>query len=102
MALAFQVVTVPIPSGTGRRNIGFESTPFQSRPLRANVALNGFMLEYDGTDHHIKVVEIDVDFTAIDGRQNKVIFTVQCNFADKNGDDAYSGYAHVLVIAEVA
>jgi hypothetical protein len=104
MALAFQVVNVPIPSGKGRRNIGFESTPFASRVMRANVALNGFKLQYDGAgvDHHIRVIEVDADFATIDGAQNKVVFTVQCDYADKNGDDAYSGSAQVLVIAEVA
>jgi hypothetical protein len=104
MPLAFQVVNVPIPSGRGRRNVGFEPTPFRTPVRSANVALNGFALQYDGAgvDHHIRVVEVDVDFGAIDGAQNKVVFTVQCNYADKNADDAYSGSVQVLVIAEVA
>ena len=101
MPLRFQVVPVDIPSGTGRRTINFESQPFSPTVLRAAVALNGFRLQFDSADHHLKIVEIDADFLFVDQNQNKVVFSVECNLADKNGDDRYSGQANVLVIAEV-
>lgn len=102
MAIAFQGIRVDIPSTTGRRNFYWESQPFPSVPLRAAVALTGFMLQYDGTDHHVKNLEVDVDFVAIvTNPTNLVLFRVLCNLADKNGDDRFSGYVEVLVIAEL-
>jgi hypothetical protein len=93
-----RAVTVAIPSGTGRRSIE-RSARFGSPVRRANVALNGFKLDYTNSDHHINIVEVDTDIVAIDGYT--VRFRVECNYADRNFDDPYSGYVTALVIAEV-
>lgn len=100
MAVDFQTSNITIPSGTGRRSIESFVT-FGSTVLRASVALNGFNLAYgDDLDRHLNVVEADTDFIRIVG--NTVRFRVQCNLADKNSDDPYSGVVNALVIAEVA
>ncbi|RMG17508.1 MAG: hypothetical protein D6730_23940 [Bacteroidetes bacterium] len=98
MALAFRTVSIAIPSGTGRRSIN-RSVTFP-RPVRtANVVLNGFKLDYVSTDHHINIVEADTDLRSISG--NTVTIRFECNYADKNFDDAYRGYVTALVIADL-
>ena len=99
MAVDFRQRTVTIPSGTGRRSIN-DSVTFGSRVIRANVALNGFRLDYVSSDHHINIVEADTDIISISG--NTVNFRVECHYADQNFDDPYQGYITALVIAEVA
>jgi hypothetical protein len=98
MPVAFQTSSITIPSGTGRRTIPGSAT-FDSRVIRAGVALKGFNLDYISDDHHSNVVEADTDIVSISG--NTVTFQVECNYADKNFDDPFQGYVNVLVIAEV-
>ena len=99
MATEFRTVSIGIPSGTGRRSIEGRAR-FGSAVRRAGVALNGFRLDYANTDKHINVVEADTDIVSISG--NTVTFRVECNYADRNFDDPYSGYVTALVVAEVA
>ena len=61
--------------------------------------MNGFKLDYVNSDHPSNVVEVDTDVVSISG--NTVTFRVECNYADQNFDDPYSGYVTALVIAEV-
>jgi hypothetical protein len=98
MALDFRRKRVTIPSGTGRRNIN-DFVTFGSPVRRAEVAVNGFQVDYVNADHHINVVEIDTDITNIGGPT--VNFRVEADYADKNFDDPYRGYVEVLVIADV-
>jgi hypothetical protein len=104
MALRFQTISATIPEGTtGRFSRLFPSNSFGSNisVRRAFVALNGFRLQYDDPDHEIKVVEVDVDFNnVLAGEPDKIAFKVECNLADKNDDDPYSGYVTTLIIAE--
>lgn len=102
MAVEFIRRTVSIEPGTGRRRIE-DGADFAGEVIRAHVALNGFKLDFANTDHEINVIEVDADLGArdrptIDG--HTVNFTVECQYADKNFDDPYSGYIDVLVIAE--
>ena len=60
MATDFRNVSIGIPSGTGRRSIEGSAT-FDSAFQKANVALNGFKLDYVSSDHHINIVEADTD-----------------------------------------
>ncbi len=98
MAIEFRTSSVTIPKGKGRRKIEGSAT-FSSPVKRASVAMNGFKLDYASSDHHINIVEADTDLASISG--STVKFRVECNYADKNFDDAYSGYVTALVIAEV-
>lgn len=92
----FRTRSVNIPSGTGRRSIN-ASVVFGSKVIRANIALNGFKLDCVNKDHNIAAVGTDI--VSISG--STVNFSVECNYADKNFDDPYSGYVTALVIAEV-
>ena len=98
MAIEFRTSSVTIPNGTGRRTIAGSAT-FGSPVKRASVALNGFKLDYASSDHHINIVEADTDLVSVSG--TTVNFRVECNYADKNFDDPYSGYVTALVIADV-
>ncbi len=98
MAIEFRTSSVSIPNGTGRRSIAGNAT-FGSPVVKASVAMNGFKLDFASSDHHINIVEADTDIVSISG--NTVNFRVECNYADKNSDDPYSGYVTALVIAEV-
>ncbi len=94
----FRTISLGVPSGTGRRSIEGAVT-FGSRVFQAGIALNGFKLDFVNSDHHVNVIEADSDVASISG--STVNIRVECNYADKNFDDAYSGYVTALVIAEV-
>ncbi|MEE2056588.1 hypothetical protein [Rhodococcus artemisiae] len=99
MAIQFATPSITIPLGTGRRSIQ-STVSFSGRVVRAGVALNGFKIDYDDDDHHINIVEVDTDLVRISG--GTVVFNVECQYADKNFDDKYSGYVTALIIAETA
>ena len=100
---------VEIPGGTGRKRV-HSSVQFASNVNRAAVTLNGFKVDFADADHHINIIEIDVDLgghpappnepapPAIEGR--RVRFTAECEYRDQNFDDAYSGYVTVTVLAD--
>ncbi len=98
MAIEFRTSSVSIPNGTGRRSIAGNAT-FSRPVVKASVAMNGFKLDFARSDHHINIVEADTDIVSISG--NTVNFRVECNYADTNSDDPYSGYVTALVIADV-
>ncbi len=97
MALAISNQQINIPRGRGQRTIPGRVT-FDARVVTASVVLNGFRMDFAASDHHINVLQIDTDMTGISGRT--VNFRVQCQYADKNFDDPYSGYITVTIIAE--
>jgi hypothetical protein len=97
MAIDFGRSSVTVDPGTGARSIkGF--VDFRRPVARAAAAIEGFKLDYLNDDHHINIVEVDVDVTDTPG--TRVEFTVECQYADKNFDDRYQGYVSVLVIAD--
>lgn len=98
MTIEFRTVSVVIPTGTKRRTIPGSAT-FSSPVAKATVAMNGFKLDYASKDHHITIIEADTDFVSIVG--STVNFRVECDYADKNADDPYSGYITTLIIAEL-
>src|SRR5215218_1276308 len=98
MPIDFRTVTVPIPSGTGRRVID-SSAVFNSRVQSATVVLNSFLLDFANDDHHINVIEASTSLGP--SSANTVRFRVATRYADKNFDDLYSGAVVATVIAEV-
>jgi hypothetical protein len=94
----FRTVSVAIPNGTGKRSFN-RTVTFDGPVRRAGVALNGFNLDYTNSDHHINVIEADTDVLSVNGYS--VTIRVECQYADQNFDDPYSGYVTALVIADV-
>ena len=98
MAVEFITKRIEVPRGTGRRQIN-DSVPFQNKVRVANIALRGFLLDFVNSDHHINVVEVSTNLGVIEGEI--VHFRVNCQYADRNFDDEYSGHVDVLVIADL-
>jgi hypothetical protein len=100
MPVAIRTVTVTIPTGAGHKNID-DKAFFPSKVNDAGVAINGFNLDFTGSqvDRHINVVHVDVDILTISG--TTVEFRAHCNYADWNFDDPYVGSISVLVVADV-
>ena len=109
---AYGSKTVTIPSGSGTKRLFRDNNPntindncvscavtFNSNVRSATVVLNGFNLDYSNSDHHINVVEADLDIVQISGRT--VYFAVDTQYADQNFDDSYSGFVTAVVIANV-
>jgi hypothetical protein len=95
---AYRSVSITIPSGSGTKRIA-SSVTFNSNVRSAAVALNGFNLDYSTSDHHINVVEADLDIVQISGRT--VFIAADTRYADVNFDDSYSGFVTAVVIANV-
>jgi hypothetical protein len=95
---AFRSVSITIPSGSGTKRIA-SSVTFNSNVRSAAVVLNGFNLDYSTSDHHINVVEADLDIVQISGRT--VFIAADTRYADVNFDDSYSGFVTAVVIANV-
>ena len=98
MATNFATQPITIPSGTGRRSIE-KRYIFGSQVIRAGIAINGFSLDYSKGDHNVNTIEVDTDVISV--TENTVRYRVECQLADKNFDDSYSGYITVLIIAEL-
>ncbi len=94
----FVTTNIDIPAGKGRRQ--FNKTVKFNRPVRrAGVALNGFKFDYINDDHEANVIEVDTDVLSVNGFE--VTLRIECQYADKNFDDPYTGYVTALVIADV-
>jgi len=93
-------VTKKIPIHGAKLNFSADgSVRFRSKVISAGVAVSGFVLNYDHSDHHFGIARVQAFKDAIIG--NNVLFHVACLLSDKNLDDSYSGEIRVLVIAEV-
>jgi hypothetical protein len=95
---AYRSVSITIPSGSGTKRIA-SSVTFGSNVRSAAVALNGFNLDYSNSDHHLNVIEADLDIVQISGRT--VFIAADTRYADVNFDDSYSGFVTAVVIANV-
>ena len=98
MAVAFITTRIDVLPGRGRRQLS-DSVSFPNKVRVADIALRGFLLDFVSSDHHINVVEVTTDFAGTEGEI--VRFRVNCQYADKNFDDEYSGHVDVLVIADL-
>jgi hypothetical protein len=101
MSLALKRQTITIPTTKKRYKKDFQER-FDSNVRHVDIAVNGFKLDYQHPegDRSLNVVEVDTDIMKTDGRD--VTFRVEAHLADKNFDDAYTGYVTVLLIADVA
>jgi len=106
MAVDFRTESLNVPNGTGRKRL-FGTTRFPSNVNRASVTLNGFKVDFADDDHHINIIEIDTDLGGHPGTPPPppieggiVRWTAEVYYADKNFDDAYSGYLTATVIVD--
>jgi hypothetical protein len=101
MAVEFQVVRVNFPATKGIEQRVPASATFSGPVRLAQVALQGFQMEFTDADHHIGTQRLVIEGPGISG--NRVEFTAFYLFRDKSGsiDDRYSGFAEYLVAADV-
>jgi hypothetical protein len=73
---------------------------FPSAVRRAEAAINGFEIGYEGNDHHLLRTRIDVKVDSV--VNDTVNVSVGFSLRDSSGhfDDPYSGFVDVLVIVE--
>lgn len=103
MSLQFQRKRIEIPSGRSRREIP-GSFQLNSRVLSSEIMLGGFKFDFEGrgVDHKINEIEINpVKIGSSPPRPNDVLFQLECQYADKNFDDRWSGYVYLIVLADV-
>ena len=67
MAVEFITTSVEVKSVTGPKQV-LGSVTFQRKVRVANVALRGFLLDFDSSDHHINVVEVSTNFAGTEGQ----------------------------------
>ena len=60
------------------------------------VALAGFTLSYDNSDHEVRSLGVTIDPTPDTGIPTEITGTF--TLADKNGDDSFTGVANILVL----
>jgi len=97
-------VRVPFPSTTGREQQERRSVSF-SRPVRvADIAINGWDINFRNGDHHLLQLKIDslIESIVPAGAGSTVNFRVDVLLRDSSGniDDPYGGFVEVLVIAD--
>jgi hypothetical protein len=101
MPLDFRRGTVNFDPTRGQIQSESVTVTFGSQVRRADVAINGFDIQFTDEDHHIFREMIDAR-AAINA--NTVTVTVQFLLRDSSGniDDRFHGRVDALVIADVA
>jgi len=102
MAIDFRRVGITFDPTRGQTQNEVATVVFNSRVIKADVALNGFDVQFTDGDHHIFRQIIDAGISTINN--NTVTVRVSYLLRDSSGniDDRYHGRVDVLVIAEVA
>ena len=102
MAIDFRRGTINFDSTRGQIQSEVTSVVFRSPVTRADVALNGFDVQYTDGDHNLFRELIDARIEAIRDRTVDVRVNYLLRDSSGNIDDRYHGRVDVLVIAEVA
>lgn len=102
MAIDFRRTSITFDPTSGRIQNEVATVVFNSRVVRADVALNGFDVQFTDGDHHIFRQIVDASISTVNN--NTVTVAVRYLLRDSSGniDDRYHGRVDVLVIAEVA
>ena len=102
MPIDFRRATINFDPTSGQEQRETSSVTFGSTVLRADVALNGFDIQYNNGDHHLLREKVDASIAAISDRTVTARVNYLLRDASGNIDDTFSGSVQVLVVAEVA
>ena len=102
MAIDFRRGSITFDPTKGQVQDEVTSVVFNSSVRRADVALNGFDIQYTDEDHELFRQTIDASIAAIQDRTVNVRVRYLLRDSSGNIDDRYHGRVDVLVIAEVA
>ncbi len=104
MPIDFRQTRVEIPKGrspSATQWRDFDATvTFGAEVRRAESAIQTFRLDYTDSDHHINLIQVETDVSALSGPNVDV--DIRDFYADKNFDDYYKGWVDILAIAETA
>ena len=102
MAVDFRRTSITFDPTSGQIQDEAATVTFNSRVLRADVALNGFDVQFTDGDHHVFREVVDARISTINN--NTVTVAVRYLLRDSSGniDDRYHGRVDALVIADVA
>ncbi len=102
MAMDFRRTSIGFDPTSGQIQSEVATVVFAGPVRRADVALNGFDVQYTNGDHHLLREMVDA---SVDSIQNNTV-TVRTNYLlrDSSGniDDRYHGRVDLLVFADVA
>ena len=102
MAIELRSDRIDIPSGTGLR--AASRTYLVDRLPRACwVAMAGYKVGYDSSDHHIKTLQVDLSCGAGISEFGPAIFvTAELLLRDRNGDDPFSGFVEYVLFVDTS
>lgn len=102
MPIDFRRASINFDPTKGQIQNEVTTVTFNSKVIRADVALNGFDVQFTDGDHHVFRQIIDASISTVNN--NTVTVGVRYLLRDNSGniDDRYHGRVDVLVIAEVA
>jgi hypothetical protein len=102
MAIDFRRTSITFDPTKGQIQNEVATVVFNSRVIRADVALNGFDVQFTDGDHHIFRQVVDASISTVNN--NTVTVGVRYLLRDSSGniDDRYHGRVDALVVAEVA
>ena len=100
MAIVLRSGRIEIPSGTGLR--AADKTYLVDRLPRACwVAMAGYQVRYDDSDHHVKTLRAELSCGMGVGEFGPAVYvTAKLQLADHNGDDPFSGWVDYLLFAD--
>jgi DNA/RNA endonuclease YhcR with UshA esterase domain len=101
MAIDFRSTTITFDSTRGQVQNESATVIFNSRVIRAEVALKGFDVQFTDEDHNFFRQLIDPSILAVNDNTATVNVTYLLRDSSGNIDDRYQGSVAVLVIAEV-
>jgi hypothetical protein len=92
-------LSFPVTRGSGPR-LANSTIVFPRQVLRAVAALRGYQIGYVGDDHHVGVLQVELETTV---NSNVVVVTGKLGCRDWSGnwDDEYTGAINVTVFAEL-
>jgi len=102
MSIDFRRTSITFDPARGQTQNEAATVVFNSRVIRADVALNGFDVQFTDGDHHIFREMVDSRISTVNNNTVTVGVTYLLRDSSGNIDDRYHGRVDVLVIAEVA
>ena len=99
--IAFRTGHLEPAPGTGRRT-DLDTFVFDRQVLRCWVALTGYSLAYRDEDHHVRTISVDLSAGVQETESGPaVVVEAALLLDDKNGDDAFEGWADYLLFVEL-
>lgn len=99
MPVQFRSFDFVLPGGAGSKSVS-ATTVFDRDVISMATAIQSFTFDYSNGDHHINVVSIRT-FAGFPHDSRTVEVSANCEYADENFDDPYTGNIRILLIVEV-